>query len=323
MKKQYQKEIEILHCDSVEKDEHGNPKRINGFVRYIDHMGDDAAIVQAARVSYGAGTKSVREDRGLLRYLMRHQHSTPYEMCELKIHCKVPIFVGRQSMRHRTMSFNEYSGRYSVMDSDCYIPEHERLQPQSKTNKQGSDGELSLHNKDGVKWLIEAATEMSLNVYNVLLGARDEHGDLDEELIRDTYQADEFLDFDEFEGLSRELARGILPVSNFTQFYMKGNLWNFMRFVSLRSDSHAQWEIQEMSNAIKTILIDLFPDAMEAFYDYREKAVYLSRQEKLLLDHILNFNEVDVCAIVGDSQEHFANLFGMSKGEIQEFIRKF
>jgi thymidylate synthase (FAD) len=329
----YEKEIKILECDAPYKDVDGNIVRISGFVRYVDHMGDDSAIVQAARVSYGAGTKTVNDDRNLIRYLLRHFHTTPFEMCELKLHIKVPLFVSAQSIRHRTFSVNQYSGRYSEMSSDMYIPELGQLKKQSSSNKQGGGELLDEQNRNGVQWLLKAANEHSLNIYKVLLGCDSD----DKDSVRE-YKAiceQVYEPFTDISGegsllnedykknaLSRELARTVLPVSNFTEFYMKGNLLNWMKFVQLRSDSHAQWEIQQMSNAVWEILKELFPVAMEAFNDYMYQSVRFSRMEMELTKRILDKCEVDIPHIVNHSIDDIIKDYGMSKREINEFIGK-
>ncbi|MGB0440485.1 MAG: FAD-dependent thymidylate synthase, partial [Paracoccaceae bacterium] len=191
----------------------------HGFVRVIDYMGDDAAICQAARVSYGKGTKSVQNDEGLIRYLMRHWHSTPFEMCEIKLHVKLPVFVARQWIRHRTANVNEYSARYSILDREFYIPEPDALAAQSKINNQGRGDVLQGE---------EAA--------RVLRSLRD-----DAMTAYDHYA--EMISQDGQQGLARELARMNLPANIYTQWYWKTDLLNLMNFLRLRADSHAQYEI--------------------------------------------------------------------------------
>ncbi len=223
----------------------------HGFVRLVDYMGDDGAIVQAARVSYGRGTRAVSDDRGLIRYLMRHRHTTPFEMCELKLHVKLPMFVARQWIRHRMANVNEYSARYSVLDSEFYIPRPEELARQAKDNRQGR-GEL----------LDPVAAARALEL-----------------LKRDAGQA--FASYGELldeHGLARELARIGLPLSAYTQWYWKIDLHNLLHFLSLRLDSHAQHEIRVFAEAIGQIVADWVPVAWEAFQDYRVGGVGLSRQ---------------------------------------------
>ena len=212
----------------------------HGFVRLVEVMGTDDAIVQAARVSYGEGTKSVSNDRALIRYLIRHRHTSPIEMCEVKFHIKLPIFVMRQLVRHRTASINEYSGRYSIMSDDFYIPEFEYLKPQSQTNKQGREGSFSETIQNHLISIIDEVTTLAKDKYKILL------------------QRD----------LARELARIILPVNNYTECYWKLNLHNLFHFLKLRLDDHAQKEIQDFSNVIWQLVQPRFPIACEAFDDY-------------------------------------------------------
>lgn len=254
------------------------PRLDYGFVGVVDHMGNDAAIVQAARVSYGAGTKTVNEDRGLIRYLLRHQHTTPFEMCEIKLHVRAPIFVARQWVRHRTSATNEVSFRYSEMDDEFYMPDPENIQKQSLDNKQGRSGALSKNNVDGVQWLIRAANEHSFEVYNTLLGKR-------EDASYEAFSGEGSLLDDEFpeNGIARELARTVMPVSSYTEFYWKVNLLNLFKFLHLRSDQHAQYEIRVYAEAIIQLVSPLFPEAFEAANDYMFKASHLSRMDMTLV----------------------------------------
>lgn len=226
----------------------------HGFVRVVDYMGDDAAICQAARVSYGSGTKSVQNDEGLIRYLMRHWHSTPFEMCEIKLHVKLPVFVARQWIRHRTANVNEYSGRYSVMDREFYIPAPEHLAAQSSANNQGR-GEVL----EGA----EAARVLSI---------------LREDAMRTYDHYQDMLSQDGQQGLARELARMNLPANIYTQWYWKVDLQNLLHFLRLRADPHAQYEIRAYADAICKIVSDWVPAAYGAFRDYRMDAVNLSAQ---------------------------------------------
>jgi thymidylate synthase (FAD) len=223
----------------------------HGFVRVVDYMGDDAAIVQAARVSYGKGTRQVNEDRGLLRYLMRHRHTTPFEMCELKLHVKLPIFVARQWIRHRTANVNEISARYSVLDREFYLPRAEDLAFQSANNKQGRGAALDA---DAAARVLDLLRRDALQAYATY-----------EELLED-------------HGLARELARMNLPVSWYTQWYWKVDLHNLLHFLALRIDPHAQKEIRVYGEAIAAIVKDWVPHAWEAFEDYRLGGAQLSRQ---------------------------------------------
>jgi thymidylate synthase (FAD) len=255
----------------------------HGFIRVIDYMGDDAAIVQAARVSYGAGTKHVQNDEGLIRYLMRHWHSTPFEMCEIKLHVKLPVFVARQWIRHRTANVNEYSGRYSILDREFYIPQPEQLAAQSVVNNQGR-GE-------------------------VLTGA--EAARVLEILKRDAAQCydnyESMLSQDGQQGLARELARMNLPMNIYTQWYWKVDLHNLFHFLRLRADAHAQYEIRVYAEAIAACVRDWVPLAFAAFEDYRMGGATLSAKAISVLKRQLKGETV--------TQEES----GMSKGEWREF----
>ncbi len=237
-----------------------------GFVRLVDIMGSDGDIADAARVSYGKGTRAVSDNRNLIRYLVRHKHTSPLEMASVKFHLKLPIFVMRQLVRHRTAKLNEYSGRYSVMSDDCYIPEQEYIQPQSQTNKQGRDGELPDNWKKKYKTIISDITTKSKIAYKLLVG-------------------DGLMGVD---GLSRELARTVLPVSNYTECYWKIDLHNFFHFCRLRMDSHAQQEIQDYAKPMYEMVKPHFPIATEAFEDYSLGSISLSRMEKNVLQYIFN-----------------------------------
>ena len=243
----------------------------HGFVRLVDIMGSDGDIADAARVSYGKGTRAVSDNRNLIRYLLRHKHTSPLEMASVKFHLKLPIFVMRQLVRHRTAKLNEYSGRYSVMSDDCYIPESEYIQPQSLSNKQGRDGELSNSWKQKYKSLIAQVTDKSLTAYEILLGNKTiAHG-----------------------GLSRELARTVLPVSNYTECYWKIDLHNFFHFCKLRMDSHAQQEIQDYAKPMYEMVKPHFPIATEAFEDYSLGSKSFSRMEMNVLKYVFDtFAEV-------------------------------
>jgi len=200
----------------------------HGFIRVIDYMGTDQSIVQAARVSYGEGTKKLREDRGLIRYLLSHWHTTPFEMCEIKFHIKLPIFVARQWIRHRTANVNEYSARYSVLDKEFYVPELDQLGSQSTTNKQGRSNTLDKKFALQAQNLIKKNSNQLYEDYQNLLNGK-------------LLSHDEYV---EGEGLARELARTTLPLNYYTQWYWKIDLHNLMHFLRLRADSHAQYEIQ-------------------------------------------------------------------------------
>lgn len=232
----------------------------HGFIRVIDYMGDDAAIVQAARVSYGKGTKKKTEDRGLIRYLMRHFHTSPFEMCEIKLHVKMPIFVARQWIRHRTANVNEYSARYSILDKEFYIPKHEHLAAQSTINNQGRGKVLNFDQAERVLQILKEDAERAYENYSQFLN-EDEEGQ--------PINPDQ-------DGLARELARMNLPVNFYTQWYWKVDLHNFMHFLSLRADSHAQYEIRVYADVLLDVLKRWVPHTHEAFMDYRKGGARLS-----------------------------------------------
>jgi thymidylate synthase (FAD) len=232
----------------------------HGFVRVVDYMGDDAAIVQAARVSYGRGTRQVSDDRGLIRYLMRHHHSTPFEMCEIKYHVKLPIFIARQWIRHRTANVNEYSARYSVLDKEFYIPAPEQLAAQSDNNRQGRGEVLTGAEAAQVLDLLKFDAEKTYRDYAWMLneGPDGEPADADRS------------------GLARELARINLTLNTYTQWYWKTDLHNLMHFLRLRADPHAQYEIRVYAAAMIASLDAWVPLAAEAFREYRLGAAQLS-----------------------------------------------
>ena len=232
----------------------------HGFVRIIDYMGDDAAIVQAARVSYGKGTTKVSDDAGLLNYLLRHRHSTPFEMCEIKYHIKLPIFIARQWIRHRTANVNEYSARYSVLDREFYIPDQVNLATQSKSNRQGRGEVLEGKEAAAVLDLLRDDAENNYNHYVEMLN-EDESGHIIDE-TRD--------------GLSRELARMNLTLNTYTQWYWKIDLHNLLHFLSLRADEHAQYEIRVYAEAIMETVKRWCPITYDAFIDHRINSVTLS-----------------------------------------------
>mgnify|MGYP001353672263 FL=1 len=232
----------------------------HGFVRIIDYMGDDAAIVQAARVSYGKGTTKVSDDAGLLNYLLRHRHSTPFEMCEIKYHIKLPIFIARQWIRHRTANVNEYSARYSVLDREFYIPDQVNLATQSKSNRQGRGEVLEGKEAVAVLDLLRDDAENNYNHYVEMLN-EDESGHIIDE-SRD--------------GLSRELARMNLTLNTYTQWYWKIDLHNLLHFLSLRADEHAQYEIRVYAEAIMETVKRWCPITYDAFIDHRVNSVTLS-----------------------------------------------
>ena len=235
----------------------------HGFVRVIDYMGDDAAIVQAARVSYGRGTKQVSQDRGLINYLMRHWHSTPFEMCEIKFHVKLPIFVARQWIRHRTANVNEYSARYSILDKEFYIPAPEMLSPQSKKNHQGRAEDTALDPAESAR-VLEILKSDSEQVYAHY-----------EELMNSSADG-QVIDLEK-SGIARELARMNLTLNYYTQWYWKIDLHNLMHFLMLRADPHAQYEIRAYADAMIDVVKKWVPFAHEAFEEHRLHGVRLSR----------------------------------------------
>ncbi|WP_333828024.1 FAD-dependent thymidylate synthase [Pararhodobacter sp.] len=261
-----------------------HPVLDHGFVRAIDYMGDDSAIVQAARVSYGAGTKHVQNDEGLIRYLMRHWHSTPFEMCEIKLHVKLPVFVARQWIRHRTANVNEYSARYSILDREFYIPEPEQLAAQSSINNQGRGAVLEGDEAVRVLEMLKNDASRSYDSYEAMLSQEGQAG------------------------LARELARMNLPMNIYTQWYWKTDLHNLFHFLRLRADAHAQYEIRVYAEAIASMVADWVPLAYAAFEDYRMGGVNLSAKGIDCVRRMLKGEEV--------TQESS----GMSKGEWREFM---
>jgi thymidylate synthase (FAD) len=258
----------------------------HGFVRVIDYMGDDAAITQAARVSYGKGTKAVQNDEGLIRYLMRHWHSTPFEMCAIKLHVKLPVFVARQWIRHRTANVNEYSARYSILDREFYIPEAEHLNKQSVINNQGRGEALSDADTYRVLEMLKADSARAYDNYETMI-EDDEKGGI---------------------ALARELARMNLPTNIYTQWYWKVDLHNLFHFLRLRADSHAQYEIRVYADEICRLVADWVPFAYKAFEDYRLGGAQLSQPAVEALRKMLRGEEVT------------AEDVGMSAREWREFI---
>ncbi len=264
-----------------------HPVLDHGFVRVIDYMGDDSAIVQAARVSYGAGTKHVSNDEGLIRYLMRHWHSTPFEMCEVKFHVKLPVFVARQWIRHRTANVNEYSARYSILDREFYIPEPGQLAAQSTVNNQGRGAVLEGAEAARVLEMLKADAGRAYDHYEAMLSQ------------------------DGQQGLARELARMNLPANIYTQWYWKVDLHNLFHFLRLRADAHAQYEIRVYAELMSQLVADWVPIAYAAFADYRMGGVSLSAKGIEVLRRRLAGEAV--------TQE----TSGMSKGEWREFVEVF
>lgn len=296
-------------------DEKYVPVLDHGFVGLVDYMGSDAAIVQAARVSYGNGTKTVRQDRGLIRYLVRHKHTSPLEMCEIKLHLKLPIFVMRQLVRHRTSSLNEYSARYSVLTDEMYIPEVQNIKPQSKTNKQGRDGALLESDAIEAQRLMREATENSNRIYRLLLN-------------EDGYDHEGFSEEFPEDGVSREIARTVMPVAGYTELYWKQNLHNLFHLLKLREDSHAQWEIQEFARAIYKLIQPLFPMACEAYEDYIRDSKTMSGMEVNLLQDIISFSNannvsfyqaMEYIKMKYNTEQDFLDFYRLSGRELNEF----
>ncbi len=249
----------------------------HGFIRVVDYMGDDAAVVQAARVSYGKGTKRKSEDQGLINYLLRHRHTTPFEMCEIKFHVKMPIFVARQWLRHRTASVNEYSGRYSIMDKEFYIPAPEHIAAQSLSNNQGRGDILEGRDAARVLEYLKHDALLTYKHYQELINFDDEGNIIDEDRP----------------SLARELARMNLPVNFYTQFYWKIDLHNFMHFLSLRADSHAQYEIRVYAEKMLEILKAWMPMTHHAFMEYKMGATHLSKTATDIIRRRLKGEAID------------------------------
>jgi thymidylate synthase (FAD) len=249
----------------------------HGFVRVIDYMGDDAAIVQAARVSYGRGTRQVSSDRGLINYLMRMRHTSPFEMCELKLHVKLPIFVARQWIRHRTASVNEYSARYSVLDEEFYLPAPEHLATQSTTNRQGRaevlDGPAATAALEALKTNAAEAYARYVQLLNEGDGGPPP----------DPGRA----------GLARELARAVLPLNIYTQWYWKVNLHNLLHFLALRADPHAQYEIRAYAEVLLDVVRRWVPLTHAAFVDYRLDGAELSAKTLAVVRRMLRGETVE------------------------------
>lgn len=252
-----------------------------GVVKLVDFMGRDDDIVHAARVSYDPASTSVKRDsRGLIRYLYRHKHTTPFEMCELKFYLKMPIFVARQWVRHRTANINEYSGRYSIMKNEFYVPDEVRVQ--SKSNKQGSDGNMTLD--ELLKFAWEDTASDAFELYKTLV-------------------SDEV-------GVARELARIHLPLSTYTEFYWKIDLHNLLHFLKLRTDPHAQLEIRQYAGAMEQMVSTLYPLAYEAWVDYSKEAYNMSRMEIRVLRSLV----ADLTGI-----DSWCRSLGMTDREIADF----
>lgn len=264
----------------------------HGFIRVVDYMGDDSAIVQAARVSYGKGTKMVNQDKGLINYLMRHRHTTPFEMCDIKFHIKLPIFIARQWIRHRTASVNEYSARYSILGNEYYLPAKENIAAQSKTNRQGRDDtKVPDEYADEVLRILEDDAKRCHENYTYLLNEDSDGNVIDDDRIC----------------LTRELARMNLTLNHYTEWYWKINLHNLLHFVSLRADSHAQYEIMVYGEAMRDIVKAWVPLTYDAFMEHKVNGVNFSGSAVQALKRMLAGEEV--------TQENS----GLSKREWAEF----
>jgi thymidylate synthase (FAD) len=248
----------------------------HGFIRVIDYMGDDSSIVQSARVSYGKGTKKVSTDEGLIRYLMRHWHSTPFEMCEIKYHVKLPIFIARQWIRHRTANVNEYSARYSILDKEFYIPAKAQLSAQSTNNRQGRGELITGEQADEVLKILKDDAVRTYENYEKMLNERFDGTIIDEKKS----------------GLARELARMNLTLNSYTQWYWKTDLLNLMNFLFLRGDSHAQYEIRVYAEKILDTVKKWVPITHAAFLDYRVGAAHLSSKGLKIVKLMINGNKI-------------------------------
>ena len=267
----------------------------HGFLRVVDYMGDDTSIVQAARVSYGKGTKKVSTDSGLIKYLMRHWHSTPFEMCEIKYHVKLPIFIARQWIRHRTANVNEYSARYSILDKEFYLPSQENLAAQSQINRQGRGDILQGEDAKKVLDLIKSDAERTYSNYEEMLNEKFDGSVIDDKKI----------------GLARELARMNLTLNTYTQWYWKTDLLNLMNFLRLRADRHAQYEIRAYANAMLDTLKRWVPVTYEAFMDYRVGGTEVSSKGKSVIKDLIAGKNISI----DDS--------GLSKREWNELMNAF
>ena len=267
----------------------------HGFIRVVDYMGDDSSIVQAARVSYGKGTKKVSTDAGLIKYLMRHWHSTPFEMCEIKYHVKLPIFIARQWIRHRTANVNEYSARYSILDKEFYLPAPENLATQSQNNRQGRGDVLEGDQAKKVLEILKKDAEQTYNNYELMLNERYDGSIIDKNQT----------------GLARELARMNLTLNTYTQWYWKTDLLNLMNFLRLRADDHAQYEIRAYADTMLDTLKKWVPITYEAFMDYRVGGTEVSAKGKAVLQKLIKGESVSM------------EKSGLSKREWNELMNAF
>ena len=267
----------------------------HGFIRVVDYMGNDSSVVQSARVSYGKGTKKVSTDSGLIKYLMRHWHSTPFEMCEIKYHVKLPIFIARQWIRHRTANVNEYSARYSILDKEFYLPAPEHLAAQSKSNRQGRGDIVEGDQAKEVLDLLKKDAEQTYKNYEEMLNERYDGSVIDEKKS----------------GLARELARMNLTLNTYTQWYWKTDLLNLMNFLRLRADDHAQYEIRAYADVMLDTLKKWVPTTYEAFMDYRVGGTEVSSKGKTVIQKLIKGEQVSM------------DESGLSKREWNELMEAF
>ena len=281
-------ELEKILYDAI-------PVLDHGFIRVIDYMGDDSSIVQSARVSYGKGTKKVSTDEGLIKYLMRHWHSTPFEMCEIKYHIKLPIFIARQWIRHRTANVNEYSARYSILDKEFYLPAKEKLSAQSTINRQGRGDLITGDQADEVLQILKDDATRTYSNYEKMLNEKYDGTIIDENKS----------------GLARELARMNLTLNSYTQWYWKTDLLNLLNFLFLRADSHAQYEIRVYADTMLETVKKWVPITHAAFLDYRVGAVHVSAKGKKVIQQMTK----------GEKVTHESS--GLSKREWNELMTSF
>ena len=267
----------------------------HGFIRVVDYMGDDASVVQAARVSYGKGTKKVSTDAGLIKYLMRHWHSTPFEMCEIKYHIKLPIFIARQWIRHRTANVNEYSARYSILDKEFYLPDTKHLATQSQNNRQGRGNVLEGEKARQVLDLLKGDAEQTYKNYEMMLNERYDGSVINENAV----------------GLARELARMNLTLNTYTQWYWKTDLLNLMNFLRLRADHHAQYEIRAYADVMLDTVKKWVPITYEAFMDYRVGGTEVSSKGKKVIKKLIKGESINI------------DQSGLSKREWNELMESF
>lgn len=267
----------------------------HGFVRVVDYMGNDSSIVQAARVSYGAGTKKVSQDKGLIFYLLRHRHTTPFEMCEIKFHIKLPIFIARQWIRHRTANVNEYSARYSILGKDYYLPEKDQVAAQSTSNMQGRESVLNDEESAKVLRLLQEDAERCYENYEYMLNENIAGEKLDESRSK----------------LARELARMNLTLNYYTEWYWKIDLHNLLHFLKLRADSHAQYEIRIYAQTMLDLVKKWVPLTYAAFEEYIMNGAHISAKATKVIKRMMNGEKV--------TQEDS----GMSKREWAELMTVF